>query len=352
MLTIAPKEHSTWLAKVSASEVTFLRDLFLDYRPLCVSWSEGVVYLDRETRSLRYVTPDADGTQREWLLPANLTLYGPQPRLAVVGDRVYVAAGDDQAGSPALFSGSLLDDQPDWSNAYPDTLSYRKEIDALIVHGSRLIAVDDVVFPKYLFVLDGAEAAGAPPRIHHLPGHGTYERVLSACLCQSGLAVISTTTGMGGSGVHVSLLDLETLEETGCLSAHRGWDAENGAWTSNPKTLAEALQDLRLGADLLACGSGRLVAACGSHGVVILNPERIDMTMDAADADTQSIARAVGIDELPLPVRRDQGSGDAPQTVTDVVGAGEAGCVAIVQFSSGYTESVLLTSDFLTILLP
>jgi len=90
----------------------------------------------------------------------------------------------------------------------PELMRFGKSIDALVVADERLIAVDDIVLPKWLLVYDLSQG-GVPPLVStvQLPNHGKFESVLGSALGTEYIAVISSGSGF------VSLLDRTTLEE-------------------------------------------------------------------------------------------------------------------------------------------
>lgn len=362
MLTIAPYKRSGWLAKVFPDELKFLHKVSWDYRAPCAAWADGLVFLYRgnKTLSLRYVTEQQEKPEREWPLAEYLPIDFSWARLAIVGNRVYVSGVFEPGNnSPALITASLLEDQPIWTDCYPDALLHRKEIDALMAQDGRLIAVDNIVMPKFMFVIEDAASPSSPARVFQLRDHGTYERVLGATLCQGRLAVLSHTTGEYGGGMHVALIDLETFHESSCLTASYTDETRNEDESETvpvkPKTVAEALGGICFGPNNLATCAGRVIVACGRYGIAIINPEHIDAKINFTDADelaVRSIARAVALDELPLQRGREQGGAAEPQRVVDVIGAGDAGCVAVVSYSDNSHESILLTNDFVTILAP
>jgi hypothetical protein len=94
-----------------------------------------------------------------------------------------------------------------------------KSVDALLLDGNRLIAVDNVVLPKWLISIDVTNPEKPEVlSVTKLKEHGTYEHVHTAALGKSWLAVSSTTASMGGPEAYISLLEKQSLEEQAVLS--------------------------------------------------------------------------------------------------------------------------------------
>ena len=138
-----------------------------------------------------------------------LYVGGAGPR----GESLWVATPDSPQG---------------WRNAAPrpDVSVPSKAIDALLLDGDRLVAVDDIVLPKFSFVFD-VSAPGEPRLVDQvdLPVHMTYERVCGAVIGGRFIAVRSHGAGGMGSTAHIALLDRATLAELATWNGHEPWSA-------------------------------------------------------------------------------------------------------------------------------
>ena len=107
-----------------------------------------------------------------------------------------------------------------------------KAIDALLVDGDRLIAVDNIVMPKFHFLFDVTDPL--QPRFlrsAEMPWHYTYERVTGAALSPDHLVVLSAGAGRGGSLAFIALYGRDDLEERVHLSQARSGDGpRNHDW--------------------------------------------------------------------------------------------------------------------------
>lgn len=135
--------------------------------------------------------------------------------LAIDRGRLFVAGGG--SGSQLSFL-DLSSSQLSWT---PIELpfkewEFRKAIDELLVDQNRLIAVDNVVWPKYLVECDISETPIAKC-LKPLPYHGTYESIASASICKNWIAILSFTSGECGPDNHIALYARKSLNEQASL---------------------------------------------------------------------------------------------------------------------------------------
>ena len=127
---------------------------------------------------------------------------------------VYV--GGYRAKKSASSDGSCLYvvDQDGWRELHEPKGGMSKHIDGLAMRGMRLIAVDDFVLPKWNFVFD-ATVAAAPifQNKNRLPAHTSYERVLRTTFDANWLALWSRGINHGNESAHLSILNIDSLEE-------------------------------------------------------------------------------------------------------------------------------------------
>ena len=77
-----------------------------------------------------------------------------------------------------------------------------------ILDDQALVVVDNVVFPKYLFVYQwpAADALPTAPHVVELPFSRVYEHIVKGQLSPGYVALRSTSAGMDGVGTYVSVL--------------------------------------------------------------------------------------------------------------------------------------------------
>ena len=106
-----------------------------------------------------------------------------------------------------------------------------KSIDGLIVAGDRLIAVDNIVMPKWNLEFDISDPF-APKylRAVRIPAHSSYEHITAAAGGDGYFAAVSHTMNHGNSASHCALYDLSSLEHV------RSWtfatEFRPGHWSS------------------------------------------------------------------------------------------------------------------------
>jgi hypothetical protein len=100
--------------------------------------------------------------------------------------------------------------------------TFGKGIDGFALHGSRLVAVDDIVLPRYLLVYD-VRNPRAPVllEVRDLPAHSSAEHIQSVASDGTVMALLSSSANHGWMGQHVGLYDLASLEERAVLHAER-----------------------------------------------------------------------------------------------------------------------------------
>jgi hypothetical protein len=128
---------------------------------------------------------------------------------APVTSTTRVEAGLHECGGerrPVLLACNLGNREPEWHSLYPSQMSDRKEFDALIVHQDRLIAVDNIILPKYLVIFNLQSEEIGNPRFETLASHGTYEEIISVANNECYLIILSSTVGDRGSSRYISIV--------------------------------------------------------------------------------------------------------------------------------------------------
>lgn len=101
-----------------------------------------------------------------------------------------------------------------------EALELRKAIDDLAVIGNELVALDDIIVPKFILRFDLADL----PDLRYLGretfAHGTYESAHRLIAGEGWAAVLSSTIGMGGSSRHVALWLMPYWRPVAVLSLH------------------------------------------------------------------------------------------------------------------------------------
>ena len=198
-MIVAPWKDRTGLFAVDGDRVDLVRGLDFDARLLdgdaVVGWTSADLCIARTS----------DGAVERVPLPG-----GFEPAsIARAGGAIYLA-GTSRDGEVAFVHGS-----GEWLPLPVPAGGPGKSIDGLHVDGTRLIAVDDIVLPKYLFVFDVSQPfAPVLSRSEALPVHFTYEHVVATSFAPPWLAILSAGAG-GRSGEYdfLALHDSELLVE-------------------------------------------------------------------------------------------------------------------------------------------
>ncbi|MFN5317496.1 MAG: hypothetical protein ACK5CY_01505 [Bacteroidia bacterium] len=100
----------------------------------------------------------------------------------------------------------------------PISMGYGKAIDDILILGNRLILVDNLIYPKYLFEYD-ISIPNNPIHIktNELENNGTYEHIVRGDINERWMVLLSATFGMGGASDHITIAG----KKKGILSIHR-----------------------------------------------------------------------------------------------------------------------------------
>lgn len=157
-----------------------------------------------------------------------------------------------------------------------------KAVDGLLIEGTRIIAMDDIVTPKWVIVY-GSDGAGnlTMDRVFDLAVHTSYESVKACALGQGEIAVVSHGMNHGTSSSFVSLIRTSDFRERACWSAHYGFQED----------LEKRLMPPLMRACAVDFCAGRLVVACEGFGLLVADlrggPERL--TPPDFDGDSEPL---------------------------------------------------------------
>ena len=198
--------------------------------------------------------------------------------VALVGDTLYVGGA---RGDETLCCWDLSESEPARRPiALPDNIrAPGKAIDGLLHDADRLIAVDDIVFPKWNLVYD-IQTPTAPilQSMHRIPGHGSYEQIVSAALGDTHVALLSSSVGRSGSYRHIALLDRSSLRECGAITVGRSLH-----------------QDVRqLDWRALSFSGSRLLIAAGTDGLLSLDLAAVSPPPDPGPPANETETKQTG----------------------------------------------------------
>ncbi|MDK9700105.1 MAG: hypothetical protein OEM52_08170 [bacterium] len=152
----------------------------------------------------------------------------------VVGDCLFVG-GRSQSGEIVGFY-DLTQDKPQWQSIYvpPTVRRAGKSIDDIILTvDMKLIAVDNMIFPKYLLAYDATDPRNPVlEKVSRLPNNGAYEHIRKAD--SNGLVhgLLSSSVGMSGCHQFINLLDATNCHQVGSIGHKSDTDdsEENPYW--------------------------------------------------------------------------------------------------------------------------
>ncbi|MDA3616357.1 hypothetical protein [Polluticaenibacter yanchengensis] len=111
-----------------------------------------------------------------------------------------------------------------YSLEIPDQLRYPgKAIDDIIINDSMLIAVDNIVTPKYiLYYLLNSTGKISLLHFKHLKSNGAYENIHQARITKNYLGLISSTfSGYSGASFHITIYDNLELTSSFAISSNQ-----------------------------------------------------------------------------------------------------------------------------------
>lgn len=149
--------------------------------------------------------------QPDLVLPPHLKVCA----LALHGPYLYVGGAFAWPRRSAIRAGAtggrldLREEQPRWEPlVLPGPCEPGKALDDVLVDDQNLVLVDNIVFPKYLFVYSWPSDGGLPanPQVVELPFSRVYEHIEKGQMSAGYVALLSTSAGEGGVGIYVSVL--------------------------------------------------------------------------------------------------------------------------------------------------
>ncbi len=187
--------------------------------------------------------------------------------IATTGSNLIVGGHSDRKES--LWSRSPRTGGKWRSEELPEGVGAKgKAIDGLLLDGPRVIAVDDLLPPKWLIVYQQSDLGELQDPVSvRLPDHISYERIHAAALGPKWIGLISKGTAHGSRGSFLSLLARDTFQEQAVwlVRTHTGLFDEGSS-----EDLSSVLHALLNAKDLGFVGE-TLQIACGPHGLLSAN---------------------------------------------------------------------------------
>ncbi len=241
---------------------------YIDYDR--AGWITYMADLGRAFMVLKYDAEDGVVRHNDIRMPEKYEAY----TATLAGDVLFVGGN---CGWELMGYFDLNADSAAWQPLkIPDSVAaFRKTIDGLLVHGNRLIAVDDLIFPKWFIRYDITNPA-SPVLLDskEIPPHGVYEHIRKAVIGSRWIAALSTTSGKAALGEHIALYDADSLSEIGSITNERIARRLTGYNELGPDT-SLSWESIEIYDDIL------LIAA-RDRGMAILDLSRIDRHKDVS----------------------------------------------------------------------
>jgi hypothetical protein len=230
---------------------------------------------------------ESDGTLRR-MPDVELPTYILNQTLAIKDDVLYLGGFQVKKESKRSLSkvneGELAGffdlglDEPEWHPLpLPIDMQAGKSIDDVLVYDDKLVLVDNIMFPKYLFEYDISNPmAPVATKTIDLPNNGTYEHIHRGSINSNWMAILSGGVGRAGSSQYVSVFSLPNYEQVFMVSLlHSAFDLlDQDSFSTLEKELEKARNEVSLH-DFAVVG-GHLLIACGHHGLGVFTlPDRL-----------------------------------------------------------------------------
>lgn len=261
-LVALPHRRALWLHALDGSEITPVTKLAESSAKVAISSDlQWIATLEKKHRVSNLLQPHEDCVTPVGgpiPLPRGVTGHA----VSVVDGVLFVGGGGERSRD-GLW---LRTADRDWVPVQlPPGLGVPgKAIDGLLRTGDRLIAVDDIVMPKFSVIYD-IRVPHEPRLINmiELPAHTSYEQVVATAINGDWVALLSKGINHGIISTHVALLDPETLAEKHLDS---GWsDPMRGS--DDPNSRESKLS----GARDLCMTERHVVVAAGEAGYFVAN---------------------------------------------------------------------------------
>jgi hypothetical protein len=152
-----------------------------------------------------------------------------------VGDQLYLGSEFKRYGILWRTSVEKPDNSWEMVDVPEEVISAGKAVDGFDLRDGRLLAIDNIVLPKYFLTFD-VEVPGDPQleEAVEMPDHGTYEGVFTADSNASWVVIGSGSVGRGGVSRHISFVEPATLRESAVLKYATSKDPSMASFGDSP----------------------------------------------------------------------------------------------------------------------
>lgn len=178
--------------------------------------SDGIMYtavIEKNNRTMTlYSLVNEEIRIKE--IPFNMEIKS----LLIIGKNIFIGGHSKNRGLIVHFS---IDTKTFSQLSIPKDAAFlkAKAIDDLLIDNDMLIAVDNIVTPKYIIYFELLSDKAEYSHYNKLRTNGTYERIRKARIANDFIAVLSSTTGRGGSFDHITVYDKNNIFANFAISA-------------------------------------------------------------------------------------------------------------------------------------
>jgi hypothetical protein len=197
---LAPHNYSTFSFKAIGDKYEPDYDFNVPPVTRWIRNGRSFVFVSRADPAVHFYEPESG---KRWSIP--LPPRSQPFDLVIWQNWLFVAAG-----GKSLLATTEWEAGTAWISLPCD-----KDIDALAIQQETLLAIDNIVRPKWLLRYELTSTGAREPSRIALPVHGTYEEIEAAAYCDSKFVVLSRTVHYRAVGKHVWILSCSQFEELG-----------------------------------------------------------------------------------------------------------------------------------------
>jgi hypothetical protein len=164
-----------------------------------------------------------------------------------------------------------------------------KSIDDFLVINNELLAVDNIVFPKYIlfFKLNGDNKCEYL-KYFRIPANGTYENIKKAYISDKYIGMFSNTMGISGGASHIAIYSKDNLNKSFTFTFRTGRSFYNLEENNSYKELA----NFNLISSFIIVNN-HLYFACKNNGLakIEINPKYLK----SVDSDSHRMGKAISV---------------------------------------------------------
>lgn len=205
-----PKGEIMMTAKIAGDEIKLLKNtIFPSNKRYCISENGLAACLDTEKKIILYGRIDEQGGMTDINILQFPSIISPKS-ICVINNHLILGGENNHTFNNDIKSNELVVTysiaRDKYSTVEMPFNVYEKCIDDLLLDEDKVIAVDNVIYPKYLIEYD-FKNPDYPHLIvsHSLPNNGTYEHIGKGTLNYYYIALMSSSFGQSGVGKFINI---------------------------------------------------------------------------------------------------------------------------------------------------